>query len=262
MRYAKFERLVLMVIAVAVAIMALSMVLQKTDGVEVFGHLLMLAVILSSIYGGKRGALLGPLACLAAYTVARVVWLGGYSGGVAAQLIAMKLFAYGLLALLCHHVRTQFRYFFVKMEQQDLVDDETQVGNARFLKQELSRCIGEHERYQKPFSLVLFSFEEGFLSAMGNKGVSALRDLTATVFKPDTRSVDEIARVGNRICALLPNVGREGAEVCARRLAGKVRAYLSRQEGGGESQLEVTVLGYPEDREKVEEILAGLEGTP
>lgn len=259
MKYAKFERLVLLVITVAVIIMAISMVVQRTDWVEVFGHLLMLVVIVCSLYGGKRGALLGFLACIAAYTTVRLVWLGDCSHGTAAQLILMKLAVYGILALLCHHMRSQFRYFFVKMERQDLVDDETQLGNARFLLQELTCRINEYERYEKPFSLVSFTLEEDFLSSMKSKKVSVLRDLAANVLKQDTRAADELAREGNRLIAILPNVGIGGARACARRLTEKVRVHLSRLAGAdGEQWVEVSVLAYPEAREDIESMLARL----
>ncbi len=260
MRYAKFERLILLVISVAVVIMAISMVVQKTDGVEVFGHLLMLAVIVCSLYGGKRGAFLGFLACIAAYTAVRLVWIGDYSAGTATQLILVKLGIYGILAALCYHIRSQFRYFFVKMEQQDLIDDETQLGNARFLLNELTNRINEYQRYEKPFSLVLFALEEGFLSSMKEKNVSVLRDVATNVLKHDTRAVDELAREGNRLFALLPNVGREGAQACARRLTEKLRSYLSQQgDGDGERFVSVSVLAYPEDQEDIERMLARLQ---
>lgn len=259
MRYAKFERLVLLVITVAVAIMAISMILQRTDGVEVFGHLLMLAVIVCSLYGGKKGALLGFLASFAAYTAVRLIWLGDCSAGTAAQLILMKLAIYGVLALICYYMRSQFRYFFVKMEQQDLVDDETQLGNARFFLRELTHRINEYQRYEKPFSLVCFAVDEGFVSAMKDKKVSVLRDLAANVLKHDTRAVDELAREGNRLFAILPNVGMEGARACARRLSEKARAYLSQLgEGDGEERLEVSVIAYPDAQEDIERLLARL----
>jgi hypothetical protein len=259
MRYAKFERLVLLVITLAVVIMAISMVVQRTDGVEVFGHLLMLAVIVCSLYGGKRGALLGFLACLAAYIAVRLLWLGDCSAGTAVQLILVKLAVYGALALLCHHMRAQFRYFFVKMERQDLVDDETQLGNARFLLQELTDRINEYERYEKPFSLVCFAVDDGFVSAMKARRVSVLRDLATNVLKSDTRAVDELVREGNRLFAILPNVGMEGAQACARRLSEKARSYLSQAgEGDGDKSLEVSVLAYPEAREEIDGLLARL----
>lgn len=259
MRYAKFERLILLVLTVSVAGMAVAMIVQKTDGVEVFGHLLMLVVIVSSLYWGKRGALMGFLASLAVYIAARLIWRGSFSYGAASQLIVAKLLVYGVLSLLCYHLRTQFRYFFVKLEQQDFIDDETQIGNARFLLQELSSRINEYERYQKPFSLVAFSFDRDFLSAMKKRDINVLRDVTVTILKHDTRAVDELAREGNRLFAILPNVGPEGAQACSRRLWDKLRGYLSQHGGEDVGRLvELIIYAYPEDKEEVEKMVSRL----
>jgi len=259
-KYAKFERLVLLVIAVAMVGMAVSMLVHKTDGVEVAGHLLMLAVILSSLYGGKRGALSGFLASSAVYIAVRLIWRDGFTYGVALQLTAAKLAAYAVLSLLCVYLRTQFRYLFVKLESQDLVDDETQLGNHRFLLREVDLRVKEWDRYQKPFSLVSFSFGDDLLRSMKKRGFNVLRDVSLSILKGDTRSVDELARVENDLYALLPNVGREGAQACAARLEWRMRAYLDRAAGGklGEPSLSVSILSYPEDAEAVEGLLSRL----
>lgn len=258
MRYARFERIIVLVIAVAVAAMAVAMAIQKTDGVEILGHLLMIAVIVSSLYGGKRGATAGFLSSLVVYGAARLAWRGDFGYGTALELLGFKLLVYGILALLCHYIRSQFRYFFVKLEQQDLVDDETHIGNERFLARELSSRIEEHGRYETPFSLVRFSLDASFVEEERRKGVSIMRDLSISVLKNDTRSVDELARMGTAFVVILPKVGREGAEVCRNRLQGKMRAYLERRLEGEDAGtvLEAAVLSYPDDKGAIEDILS------
>lgn len=258
MRYARFERIIVLVITVAVAAMAVAMAIQKTDGVEILGHLLMLAVIVASLYGGKRGAAAGFLVSLAVYTAARLGFKGDFGYGTALELAGIKLLVYGVLALLCNHIRTQFRYFFVKMEHQDLVDDETQIGNDRFVARELEARINEHDRYETPFSLIRFSLDGSFVEEQRKRCVSVMRDLSISVLKNDTRSVDELARMGDGFVIILPNVGRQGAEVCHNRLRGKIDAYLERHpEGrGGGDILESEILTCPEDRAAIEAILS------
>lgn len=259
MRYAKFERMILLVMTIAIVVMAVGMVLQKTDAVEVLGHLLMLAVIVASLYGGRRGALTSLLISFAIYLISRLVWQGEFSAGELAQLIAAKFLIYGILALICSYIRVQFQYFFVKMEEQDLVDDETQIGNARFLLREIKQRMLEYERYQKPFSLVVFSFNPDFLSRTRKKEISLLRDITVNVLKSDTRAVDELARAGNRLVVLLPNVGREGAQVCGTRLQEKINGLPVFREKESSPTMEVLVISYPEDNDAVDEFLSRLE---
>ncbi len=261
MKYAKFERIVILVIAIAIAVMAAAMIVQKTDGVEVFGHVLMLVVIVCSLYWGKRGALLSFLACFSAYTAARFIWVGDFSYSTAFQLVVAKFLVFGILALLCSYMRSQFRYFFVKLEHQDLIDDETQIGNVKFLRKELGSRISENQRYDLPFSVIKFALDEGFVADMRNQGISVLRDISTGILKSDTRSVDELARNRSDLVVILPSVGREGAEVCGRRLEAKVRKYLERHMHDGESEriLELSIYEYPDDKNEVDALLSTLD---
>ena len=263
MKYARFERIVILVIAIAIAVMAASMLVQKTDWVEILGHVMMLVVIVASLYWGKRGALASFTVCFAVYTATRLIWIGDFGYGTAVQLIVAKFLVYGILALLCIYMRTQFRYFFVKLERQDLIDDETQIGNERFLIQELNSRIEENERYSIPFSLLEFSLDDAFVSGMKNKGVSVMKDLSTSVLKSDTRSVDELARAKSDLMVILPSVGRSGAEVCAKRLEEKMRKYLEHHHGdmAAESLLRLAIYEYPEDKEKVAALLGRFDAT-
>lgn len=264
MKYAKFERIVILVIAIAIAVMTAAMLVQKTDGVEVFGHAMMLVIIISSLYWDKRGALVSFAICFIAYTAARLIWIGDFGHGTVVQLIAAKFLVYAILALLCSYLRTQFRYFFVKMERQELIDDETQIGNERFLARELASRISENERYDIPFSLLEFSLGEDFVGGMQSRGVSILRDLSISVLKSDTRSVDELARAHDRLVVILPSVGREGAQVCGQRLEARMRKYLEqyKEDGGAEPDLNLAIYEYPEDKAEVEALLGGLDAGP
>jgi len=262
MKYARFERIVILVIAIAIAVMAVAMVVQKTDAVEVIGHVFMLAVIVSSLYRGKRGALASFLLCTGIYAALRFIFIGDFTYGAATQLVVAKALVYGILALLCSYMRTQFRYFFVKMEHQDYVDDETQIGNERFLARELNSRINENERYDIPFSVINFTLDEELISSLKKrKGVSVLRDISTSILKNDTRSVDELARSHNQLVVILPSVGRDGAQVCGRRLENRMRKYLEHHLDDGENEkvLELSIYEYPEDAEEVKAILDRLE---
>ena len=258
MKYSKFERIIILVSGLSIAVMAVAMVAQKTDGVEVFGHLLMIPIIGCGLYWGRRGALVGFALCFSSYTAARFAWPGDLDYGTASQLVVAKLLIYAILALLCAYIRGQFRYFFVKLERQDFIDDETQIGNERFLFKELTSRINENERYEIPFSLITFTLDEGLISGLRGKGVGVLRDISTTILKNDTRSVDELARNRNNLIVILPSVGREGAEVCGKRLESKMRKYLEQhlQNGEMEKVLKKVVYEYPEDKERIDALLS------
>jgi hypothetical protein len=73
--------------------------------------------------------------------------------------------------------------------------------------------------------------------------------------------VDELARNRNNLLVILPSVGREGAEICGRRLEAKVRKYLERHLDNGESEriLELSIYEYPDDKKEVDALLSVLD---
>lgn len=259
MKYAKFERIVVLVIAITVAVMAAAMIVNKTDGVEIAGHALMLVIIVSSLYWGRRGAVGSFLLCFGSYVIARLIWTEGFGYGTIFQLIMAKLLVYCLLALLCSYTRTQFRDYFVKMESEDFIDDETQLGNERFLLKELTSRINENERYGITFSLIDFNFDKRLIDGMRKgKDTSLLRDVGVSILQADTRNVDRLGRSENRLIVVLPSVGRAGAMVCARRLESKIQDYLQQFDPDVifERVVKETILEYPEDKARVVEVLA------
>ncbi len=147
---------------------------------------------------------------------------------------------------------TSLRYFFVKMEHHDYIDDETQIGNKRFLLKELTSRIDENERYEVPFSLVAFTIDQDFLEQDqgGPSGASILRDISTSILKNDTRSVDELARLDNQLVVILPCVRRDGANVCCKRLESKMQkiprlALHQRRVGDGPECQGLRVSGGP-----------------
>jgi GGDEF domain-containing protein len=262
MKYAKFERIVVLVIVITIAVMSAAMIVKKTDAVEVAGHMLMIVVIVSSLYWGKRGALISFILCFGGYAAARLAWPGDFSYGTALQLVISKFLVYGILALLCSYIRNQFRYFFVKLEHEDFIDDETELGNERFLFKELTSRINENERYDIPFSLVQFSFRNRLVEDMRKKyDTNLLRDISISVLKNDTRSVDELSRFGNDLIIVLPSVGRAGATVCAKRLESKMCNYLDQfiHRGEIDDVLSITIYEYPEDKTDFDALISRLD---
>lgn len=258
MKYAKFEMIIFLVLIVVILGMSVAMMVETTDAVEVIGHVLMLVVIIAGMNWGYRGGLSAFAACFVVYSVLRVGFPGDLSTVAVWELVAAKFIVYGILALLCSHMRNQLRYFFVKLEHHDFIDDETQIGNKRFLLKELTSRINENERYEVPFSLVSFTIDPGFLErAKGAKGANVLRDISTSILKNDTRSVDELARLDNRLLVILPCVRREGADVCCKRLEGKMKKYLEAHTVDGEldRSLEARIFEYPDDRVDIETIV-------
>lgn len=258
MKYAKFEQIIILLLIIVIVGMSVAMLLQKTDKVEAVGNVLMLVVIAVSLNWGFKGGIPAFAACFVLYTVLRLSFQGGISTGAAWELIAAKFIIYGVLTLICCYMRTHLRYFFVKLEHHDFIDDETQIGNKRFLLKELTSRINENERYEVPFSLVAFTIDPELLEKIqGVKGASILRDISTSILKNDTRSVDELARMDNRLVVILPCVRRDGADVCCKRLEEKMKRYLESHITNGEfvQTLDARIMEYPDDRVDIESMV-------
>lgn len=261
MRYSRFEKISLLVLAVVVFGMSLAMIYRQIDVVEVVGHLLMLVIIAASLHWGAKGAVPTLLASLSVYIPLRLT-SGNLTAGAEAQLIIAKTAIYLILAGICSFLHLRFRYLFIKAGHHDLFDEETEMGNERFLLNELNSRIQEYDRYEVPFSLVIFGLERGGIDKLAReRKVNALRDISISILKVDTRSVDELARVENRLVVVLPSIRRNGAEMCAERLGGKIRKYLeeSLEEGKPEGAISVEIYEYPDDKQSIQSLVDQLQ---
>ena len=122
------------------------------------------------------------------------------------------------------------------------MDEVTGLFNQRFVTEMLRSMIGQHERYHKPFSIVLLSVEK----ASGTSGVpnrSVLRRV-ATQIRGDLRLVDDVARLDDgRFLLVLPHTEKAGAHIAADRVRSGVNRLL-RADG---PLAEIEVLGTEGD---------------
>ncbi len=261
MKYAKFQQVIFGIMILVILATSLAMGVHKPDAVEITGQALILLVIIAGMNWGYRMGIPATAACFALYAGLRLGLRGELTTAALWELVAFKAVIYSVLGLLCSHMHNQMRYLFVKLEHQDFIDDETQIGNKRFLLKELTSRINENERYEIPFSLVSFTLDPEMLDMLkSTRGVSVLRDISTSILKNDTRSVDELARLENRLLVLLPSTRKEGASVCCRRLEGKMMRYLEHHFSNGELQkaMRVQILEYPEDKQEIESLVSSL----
>ncbi len=261
MKYSRFVQIISLVLVLVIVGMSISLIIRKIDGIEVLGQALTLAVIIAALFQGYRWGVSSLLLCLALYVPLRLALKDDLTTSAAVQLVIAKVITYGALALLCSFLHTRLRYFFIQAEKENLVDRETEIGNRRFLLRELVSCINLHDRYERPFSLVTFTFLPEFLEKMKkNKKISVLRDISLSILKKDTRAVDELARYENQLMAILPYTRIEGASICGKRLENKIKKYLEGHLENGEVDqiLTINIYSYPQDKQEFDSLLKKL----
>jgi GGDEF domain-containing protein len=257
MRYATLERTTVVIIILAVLAMAGSMAWQRTDWVEIGGHLLMVPLIVVGLYRSRREAWAALALCFALYAVLRLSFRGGFGAKALGELLGIKLLVYLLLTVACAQVIRRLRPYFVRVESQDLLDEETGLGNGLALLKQLEEQVEEHLRYGHPFTLVIYEFDPGALERIRReKGRDILRDLAVSLLSRDIRSVDRAFRWGERVVLLLPFSDQAGARACLERHMEGIRGHLERSglDLDARDLLSTRLVEYPRQAEEIDRI--------
>ncbi|MEJ5186759.1 MAG: hypothetical protein WHT46_06735 [Candidatus Geothermincolales bacterium] len=257
MRYATLERTTVIIVILAVLAMAISMAWQRTDWVEIVGHLVMIPLIVVGLYRSRREAWVALALSLALYAGLRSAFRGDFGPLDLAEMLAVKAVVYLLLTIACSQVIRKLRPYFVRVESQDLVDEDTGLGNGLALLKQLEEQVEEYLRYGHPFSLVMYEFDPATLERVRReKGRDILRDLAVSLLSRDIRAVDRAFRWENRVVLLLPFSDQAGARACAERHQAAIDLYLEKSGLDLKAQdlLSTSSLEYPRQAEEIDRI--------
>lgn len=257
MRYATLERTTVVIIILSILAMAVSMALQRTDWVEIVGHLLMIPLIVVGLYRSRREAWAALVCCLALYTSLRWGFRGDFGPAALAEMLGIKMIVYLLLTLAGSQVIRRLRPYFVRVEAQDLLDEETGLGNGLALLKHLEEQVEEHLRYGHPFTLIIYRFDPDLSEKVRrDRGRDILRDLAVSLLSRDIRSVDRAYRWRQNIVLLLPFSDQTGAHACLERHLAGIQDYL--EKSGLDLQLgqliQTELVEYPRHAEKIDRI--------
>lgn len=262
MTYEKARQLLL---AVGLAVLLLTagvMFIRRVDTVEVIATLLFIPVFVGFVFWNLKGGLIAAALAAVAYAAFRfpaidVAGVGSFTGLLLSRTIAY--FAFGAIG---GWANSQLAGSLNKLELYDQIDDHTGLFNARFFVQDTEVELSRSNRYQTIFSVVNVDFpSEGMLALSRRQRISIRKDL-GRMLKEAVRTVDRPVHGfdGQRhnFAVVLPETGREGANIFVNRLADKMAQFL---EDKGvklpEDGVRRTAVSYPDDgQEAVEELRA------
>lgn len=121
-----------------------------------------------------------------------------------------------------------------RLKKMATTDELTSLLNRREAMRRLKGLWDVYERYQQGFSCIMLDIDhfKKFNDTHGHAaGDSVLRD-TAQLLLANTRKTDKVCRVGGEeFLVLCPNVGVDGAAVCAEHLRAAVEQHRFEYEG-------------------------------
>jgi GGDEF domain-containing protein len=253
------RRTVLAVGSVFLLAVAAIMWVRGVDPVEVGGTLLFLPVFVGLVLGQLRGGLaLGAFAAAAyfalRYPAIQAVGVDRFDG-----LLATRGLAYLAFGGVGGWAFGELERSLNKLEVYDQIDDASGLHNARFFVQETGLEVARSKRYQTVFSVVQAEVPAAPLDELPRRRRQAvLREVGAQLTEA-ARNVDRVVHARDdgrhRLVLVLPETGKEGAQIVAERMTHGIVAILSQR--GVEmdpSHIKRQVVTYPGDDEALEDL--------
>lgn len=256
MDYHKFEKLSLLVGAVAILGPVFASYGGEPVAEEVVAQILLLGVLVGAVHWGRRGGFVASLAAVLAYLVMRlpITYQLGFTPEIL-QMVLVRSTAYGFVGIMGGEFCGRLKYLFARMEDSLNIDEETRVYNERYFARLLKSAIGQHLRYGTPFSLVLVTVTPALLSDLRPQKRRTLLRTVANHMRNDLRLVDEVGHLEDgRFALLLPQTPAQGAVVAGERLRSGTRDLL----GARDESVTAQMLSVPDDLSGIEQFQRGL----
>lgn len=265
MKYSRFELLVMIVGLLVVLGTALALVKDQIIVSEVIGQGLILVCLFSGLHYGRKGAVAGFVFSVAVYGIA-VFTTHGSTLGAAFALFIFRAVIYAIVAFAAGEINRRLKYFFVKLEHHDYVDDITGLYNSKYLSRLIERYTSEFDRYGSKFSIASFSVDESKVATMKKRDRQRLiKGLGNSVIRGNIRGADEAARIDKtKFAILFPNTDFDSATCASIRVKGKIISYLEKQgivTGGEDGTPDFEILEYPRDKDTIETLSVNLADT-
>lgn len=260
MDYAKFERLTIMIGAVAIAATAAFSVYPTLDVVELTAQLLLLAVLVGAVRWGRRGGTFVAVVATVAYILMRL-YLPlqiNYVPDVTVmpeftRLLIIRSFSYALVGIVGGEACSRIKYAFARSKDDLAVDASSRVYTSDFITRTIRTAVASYRRYGAPFSVIVIEIDASVTEGMRPAGAKNVVKIVAGHLRNELRLVDDVGRYhGGAFLAMLPQTSKKDAEGVAARLATDLRSTLAVPEGAIRTQ----TFGSTEDIAEIETLSA------
>lgn len=261
MKYSRFE---VLVVTLGGLVVIGSLVLGQSSVTvawqEIVAQVLIIAVLAAALHWGRDGGSVAAFAAILVYVVLRIPLLSQL--GPTSNLITMILLralTYTLVGIVGGEFFGRVKYVFARLDGNVMLDDYTQVYNRTYCAQTLKAGLGQFQRYQTPFSVVILSLAPGLLADLRPSRQRLMLRSVASHIRNDVRLVDDVGFLGDgRFLIMLPQTPKSGAGVAADRVRSSVRDLI----GAKDESVTATALGCPGDTAAICDLARSLDPEP
>lgn len=229
--YTLFERLVLVVAAVAVGgtVLASVAVGNGISLADVTGALLVFVVLAAAVHWGRNGGFIAAAGATLLYSlmaVPSVVVDNGLQPQVA-QLVLVHVVVYGLVGVVGGEVCGRLKYTFARLESSSALDEDSRLYSEPMLRELMHTGVARFRRYGTPLSVIRMDLSHAPFNDLRPLQRRALLRRVAAYVRNDLRLVDDVGRLDDgALLVLLPSTPGAGAEVVAARLRSGIADLL------------------------------------
>lgn len=253
--YARARLLLLGVGLAVLLVIAVIMLVRSVQTVEVIGVLLFIPIFVAFVFWRLPGGVIAGAAAAGAYIALRYPAIQTLGWDPLSGLLATRTVAYLLFGILGGWANRQLEASLTKLELYDQIDDATGLFNARFFLQDSDLEMSRSRRYQTIFSVAVVDLAASSLEPLSRRQRTGILRELGRRLKDSIRTVDRAVHghdgKRHRLLLVLPETGKEGAQVFVDRLAGQLETYLQGRGVSVEGNLQARPITYPEDEEEL-----------
>ncbi|MGB4442272.1 MAG: hypothetical protein WBJ62_08625 [Coriobacteriia bacterium] len=245
MKYSHFEALALVLGTGAIIASIFIAPTAAPQAAEVTAQLLLIVVLAGALHWGRNGGFLAALLAIAVYVAMRVPLLQtqGLSTDIV-TLLATRAITYGLVGIVGGELAARIKYVFAGLSSDTLIDPHTGVYSARYAADAIASGLGQWQRYQTQYSVVVITVAQGVYATLKPTRSRQLLRQVAGHIRNDIRMVDDLAAGSTgTFYVLLPRTDAVGGVVVAERLAVGLREML----GARDDALSANILSVERD---------------
>lgn len=241
-------------------IIAAIMYARRVEAVEVVAVLLFVPVFLAFITWDALGGLVAAVAASLLYLALRASAIHAVGISTFAGLIASRVIGFLMFGVVGGWANGLLRASLTKLDLYDQIDDDTGLFNARYFVLQTDLEKARSVRYRTFFSVTVLDIPTSWLAHLGRRQRRRLlRDL-GRVLNDSVRSIDRTCHcldgASHRLAVIMPETGREGADIFAGRLASRLNEWLGQHGVPDTSLLAPRTATVPADEEALAELRA------